>query len=105
MKIDILTENVTSLKPTRLDDIVDRLNYLYTPLVIIFFVFLISSHQNLKQPIRCIPKANVPDTQIAYINDYCFITGSFYTKSGGDYIHDNPKVHISYYQVSLMIFK
>lgn len=98
MKLDLLLDRLKALKTSKLDDFVDRLNYLYTTLLFVFFVFVVGMQQTFKKPLNCKIEANWPGSWGEYSNNYCYATGTYHTHSGTDYEGNAEKVYVNYYQ-------
>jgi len=98
MKIDLLIDHLTSLKTTKLDDFVDRLHYLFTTLLLGFFVFLVGMQQTFNSPLSCKVEANWPGSWDSFATDYCYTIGTYHTNDGNDYKYKNEKVYVNYYQ-------
>jgi len=98
MKIDLLIDYLTSLKTTKLDDFVDRLHYLCTTSLLVFFVFLVGMQQTFNSPLNCKVDANWPGSWDSFATDYCYTIGTYHTNDGNDYKYKNEKVYVNYYQ-------
>jgi len=60
------------------DDIFDRLNRRYTPIMLGLFALIVSSEQYVGDPIQCWAPNHFSKGQIAYTNDYCWMAGTYY---------------------------
>jgi len=87
-----------NVKVSKLDDTVDRLNYLYTTSLIVFFVFSIGLQQTFSEPLSCKPEANYPESWVKYVNNYCYVNGTFGTRNNTDYKDHQPRDYVEYYQ-------
>jgi len=97
MKIDLLIDRLKSLKTSKLDDFVDRLHYLYTTLMLVFFVFVVGMQQTFKTSLNCKVDANWPDQWTDYSNNYCYTIGTYHTKNGSNFDGKREKIHVDYY--------
>lgn len=70
MKLDLLLDNLKSIQVSKLDDAVDRLHYLYTTILLVFFVFGIGLQQTFKDPLTCSLPANFPGKLLSQVNNY-----------------------------------
>ncbi|KAI6190623.1 Innexin [Aphelenchoides bicaudatus] len=98
MNINLLLNRLQSIQVSKLDDYVDRLNYLWTTMVIVFFCLVVGMQQTFNEPLVCIPQANFPAPWIKYVNNLCYIGGTYHSKMSADLDHRLPQFTVNYYQ-------
>ncbi|MCP9263136.1 Innexin [Dirofilaria immitis] len=83
------------------NDIIDRLNYQYTALIIVLTAFTLAATQYVGKPIQCWVPAQFTGAWEKYTETYCFIKGSYYmpldTEIPYEYSRRDESV-IGYYQ-------
>ncbi|VDK83021.1 unnamed protein product [Onchocerca ochengi] len=85
--------------------VLDRCNYFYTVLALLFFSLLIGTKQHFGAPIRCLVDRQYSGSWIGYVHDYCFIAER-YSLTPPEYEKDeiaafdptNEKKYENYYQ-------
>ncbi|XP_076456949.1 innexin unc-9-like isoform X2 [Babylonia areolata] len=87
------------------DDWIDRLNHLYTTIILIIFTIVVSTKQYVGEPIHCWCPAQFEESQVDYTNNVCWISNTYHVA-----FEDVPPRHsrphegeIGYYQWVPMI--
>ncbi|PVD38318.1 hypothetical protein C0Q70_00930 [Pomacea canaliculata] len=87
------------------DDWIDRLNHLYTTIILIIFTIVVSTKQYVGEPIHCWCPAQFEESQVEYTNNVCWISNTYHVP-----FEDIPPRHtrpheteIGYYQWVPMI--
>ncbi|XP_046351843.1 innexin unc-9-like isoform X2 [Haliotis rubra] len=60
------------------DDWIDRLNHLYTTIILVIFTIVVSTKQYVGEPIHCWCPAQFEDSQVEYTNNVCWISNTYY---------------------------
>lgn len=88
------------------DDWIDRLNHLYTTIILVIFTIVVSTKQYVGEPIHCWCPAQFTEAQVDYTNNVCWISNTYYIP----FEESIPKHHlpkadktIGYYQWVPMI--
>ncbi|KAI1730851.1 innexin domain-containing protein [Ditylenchus destructor] len=96
-----LDKFLQGLKPQFDDDVIDRLNYYYTPMMLIIFALTLSAKQYVGQPIQCWPPAQFTGAWEQYSENYCFVKNTYFLPLN-HYIPQDLEVReqleIGYYQ-------
>ncbi|CAL2029434.1 hypothetical protein CAEBREN_31716 [Caenorhabditis brenneri] len=83
------------------DDAIDRLNYYWTPMLLVIFALTLSAKQYVGQPIQCWIPAQFTGAWEQYSENYCFVQNTYFI-SPDKYIPDNEidreGAEIGYYQ-------
>lgn len=74
---DEISRPLSALQGDPIDDFVDRLNYVHTVSLLIFFAALIGTKQHFGSPIQCMTPAHFPGTWTSYAHDYCFVSNTY----------------------------
>ncbi|VDD92366.1 unnamed protein product [Enterobius vermicularis] len=80
MMIETLIAMMRYLSPRQDDDAVDRLNYLFTPNILLAFAVLISFKQFGGHPIECITASKLPGSWEEYAENYCWAQDTYFVK-------------------------
>lgn len=99
--MDHLGAFVAALQPRYDDDIVDRVHYYYTSLMLLLLSITISAKQYVGQPIQCWVPAQFTGPWEQYSENYCFVQNTYWLPLT-DYIpKDHEQRHqrvLGYYQ-------
>uniref|UniRef100_A0A183C3C5 Innexin n=1 Tax=Globodera pallida TaxID=36090 RepID=A0A183C3C5_GLOPA len=77
--IPFLHDAITKLfLPHTADDAVDRINYLITPTLLVFFALTVSAKQYVGTPIQCWMPFEFKKAWEEYAEDYCFIQNTYF---------------------------
>uniref|UniRef100_A0A7E4URB4 Innexin n=1 Tax=Panagrellus redivivus TaxID=6233 RepID=A0A7E4URB4_PANRE len=104
MMIEAVISMMRYLSARKDDDLVDRMNYLYTPNMLLAFSVLISFKQFGGKPIECILPAKFPKSWENYAEQYCWSQDSYFVDPGIDVelidARERMSLHrrLSYYQ-------
>jgi hypothetical protein len=69
MNIYWLIDRLKSIKLARLDDIVDRLHYVFTTALLVLFVFAVGLQQTFKEPMICRTTSDVSGKSLKSLNN------------------------------------
>lgn len=94
---------IETVKISQVDDFIDRCNYYYTVLLLVFFSLLVGSKQYFGEPIKCLVEQQYTGSWMSYVHDYCFIMERYKLtapKSSGlsEFYPDKKDYYVSYYQ-------
>uniref|UniRef100_A0A8R1DNY5 Innexin n=1 Tax=Caenorhabditis japonica TaxID=281687 RepID=A0A8R1DNY5_CAEJA len=83
------------------DDSIDRLNYYWTPMLLVIFALTLSAKQYVGQPIQCWIPAQFTGAWEQYSENYCFVQNTYFIRPE-KYIPDSEidreAAEIGYYQ-------
>lgn len=89
------------------DDWVDRLNHIYTVVLLVLFALFTGGGQYAGDPIQCWCPAHFTGSYVAYAKSYCWIKNTYYIPMHETIIPDNPshrEHELTYYQwIPLML--
>lgn len=83
------------------DDFVDRLNHIYTVVILVIFALFVGGNACVGDPIACWHPAHFTGAQVQYANSYCWIKNTYYIpmlKSIPVNAHKRKAFEITYYQ-------
>uniref|UniRef100_A0A914WHM2 Innexin n=1 Tax=Plectus sambesii TaxID=2011161 RepID=A0A914WHM2_9BILA len=66
------------LKPQYDDDVIDRLNYIYTNFIILAFAITIAAKQFVGEPLQCWVPAQFKGGWEQYVENYCFVENTYW---------------------------
>ncbi|XP_071103534.1 innexin unc-9-like isoform X4 [Haliotis cracherodii] len=69
---------VANVKVRNDDDLIDRVNHLYTTGILIIFTVVVSARQYVGDPIRCWCPAQFTGAHVDYANNICWISNTYY---------------------------
>ncbi|KAL4239890.1 hypothetical protein ACF0H5_000690 [Mactra antiquata] len=83
------------------DDWVDRLNHIYSVVLLIVFALFVAGGSYVSDPIACFYSEDNSMHKMKYINNYCWIMNTYFVPLDGDPSRDfdkNKDQEITYYQ-------
>uniref|UniRef100_A0A914UKK5 Innexin n=1 Tax=Plectus sambesii TaxID=2011161 RepID=A0A914UKK5_9BILA len=78
MLFDQIFSFVNKFKPKYDDDVVDRLNYVYTNWLIVLFSIIVACRQYIGSPLECWVPAQFQRGWEEYVENYCFVESTYY---------------------------
>ncbi|KAH7671593.1 Protein INX-3 [Aphelenchoides avenae] len=97
-EIPFLNEFLSKLKSAGLDDVVDRLNYCFTSILLVLCATVVGTKQIFGHPIACMVDAEFPGQWVDYVHDYCFTKTTYYYRPSQDPAVPGLKSEVAYYQ-------
>jgi hypothetical protein len=97
----IVAKVVVKLTRSNLDNVIDRAHYFFTFAVLVLCALINAGEMLFGSPIQCMAPAEYSSGWGHFVNEYCFINGTYVGETGA-FKPDpsNPgKVDVSYYQV------
>jgi hypothetical protein len=87
------------------DTFIEKLNYRYTVAVLLTFSYLVTSKQinGARKNIECFVPANLHLNNVGYtdyINEYCYLSLTYYIPHNEGLLTPSPKNEIKYYQLT-----
>ncbi|KAH7678424.1 innexin unc-9, partial [Aphelenchoides avenae] len=73
-----LNRVIDSVRPKRDDDVVDRANYIWTPLIASFLSLTIAAKQYVGEPLQCWIPAQFKKYWEEYAENYCFVENTYF---------------------------
>ncbi|KAH7728729.1 Protein INX-3 [Aphelenchoides avenae] len=98
IEIPFLKDFLGRLKTARLDDLVDRLNYRFTSILLVLCATVVGTKQIFGHPIACMVDAEFPGQWVNYVHDYCFVSGTYHAPRHDGLGHEPKGIEINYYQ-------
>ncbi|XP_052799427.1 innexin unc-9-like [Mya arenaria] len=95
---------ITQLRASRNDDRIDRLNHVYTTVLLVVFAVVVSTTQFAGHPIHCWhpPEFEEMEWYESYIDNYCWISNTYHVPFSEELfpvnISDREDREITYYQ-------
>lgn len=83
------------------DDWVDRLNHIYTVVILVIFALFVGGESYIGEPIACWHPAQTTMHQAKYVNSYCWIQNTYFVPMGEPIPPGHRKhvdLEITYYQ-------
>jgi hypothetical protein len=89
------------LKPQYDDDVIDRLNYIYTNIIILAFALTVGAKQYVGEPLQCWVPAQFKGGWEQYVENYCFVENTYWLDMNSDIPDDKGEREgreLQYYQ-------
>jgi len=97
----IVAKVAVKLTRSNLDNVVDRAHYFFTFAVLVVAALINACELLFGSPIQCMAPAEYESGWVNFVNEYCFINGTYVTPGGG--FKPSPsstdKIDVTYYQV------
>jgi len=88
----VIAKVVVKLSKSNLDNVVDRAHYFFTFALIVLFALINAGELLFGSPMQCMAPAEYSMGWGEFVNEYCFINGTFVTSDSGQ------KIDVNYYQ-------
>uniref|UniRef100_A0A0N5A1F7 Innexin n=1 Tax=Parastrongyloides trichosuri TaxID=131310 RepID=A0A0N5A1F7_PARTI len=104
IQIPLIQKILDVFKAVKLDDLCDRVNYLYTGTVLVTLAIFLGSKQTFGTPLTCFIEAQYGSNWVSTVQSYCFISGTYTLKNESifemdlSFAEEEDKIYHNYYQ-------
>jgi len=91
----VIAKVALKLTKSNLDNVVDRAHYFFTFALVLLFCLINAGELLFGSPIQCMAPAEYGTGWGAFVNEYCFINGTYVEGKGPD---SSFKIDVTYYQ-------